>query len=768
MNTKNKFKHMRSKIAYTILVALLLCIVFFAMTNYIYHNAEGEAFEDLHVQTKEIKEDITLQMISDSENLTTMASFASKLYSDGESFDLMFNSFKSIGLIENIGILTPDNTFLTKVGTINTDGILSFSAEAKKGKYISRRVPDITNPKREVIRSSVPIISNGETVGILYGVIELKRMEERYKPMADLQNAQLYVVERGNGNFIIDTMRSKLGNIASLDNTETKNGYSYKQMSVDMKAGNSGYSALMSQTTGEYLYIHYAPLEIGDWQIMLLKPESIVFAKAKHTRHILFIVCLIVVLIMGVYFLLIFTSEKKHSKMNLCASKIRKLLLEINQNYESIYTALEIVTSYAKSRSAFFVDTDGEDFNYILPYLENKLLCKDDRLHFIDTLMSYAVQHHNSRSVMPVKFTANSHLKKIAPEFYSFMVKHDISRVTFAVISNNTTTSILGVINPQKSAKVGELLCDIAVCFSMAIYNKKYLNKTEFIAVTDSLTGLSNRTAYKRDVSRFDKIMPENFACIYIDVNELHIINNTYGHSVGDAMLLTIADNLKETFRGHYIYRMGGDEFLVFIENLSKNEISDLIDELSRKTARSNYNISIGMDYRKKNVDTESLVKEAEKRMYEAKAEYYQKKERKNTSALYNKRVQHITTGIREIDAILSVMSMRYLGIYCVSFKTDTSRSILVPDYFKDLSDSEKLFSKSFSRYIHELVSPDYHRALLNFLNYDVLKKQLSEEYIPSITYKKIDGEKVALNVYALPDHDKYSTECIWIFERAN
>mgnify|MGYP003397039373 CR=1 FL=1 len=41
---------------------------------------------------------------------------------------------------------------------------------------------------------------------------------------------------------------------------------------------------------------------------------------------------------------------------------------------------------------------------------------------------------------------------------------------------------------------------DVAVCFSIAIYNKKHLNKTELAATTDSLTGALNRVAYKKDI----------------------------------------------------------------------------------------------------------------------------------------------------------------------------------------------------------------------------------------------------------------------------
>ena len=90
----------KNNILYTIIAAILLCIVFLTTVSYFYYVAEDEAYENLHMQTKQIKDDMELQLLSDRENLATMANFAAKLYSDGENFDLMFNSFKPVVLLK--------------------------------------------------------------------------------------------------------------------------------------------------------------------------------------------------------------------------------------------------------------------------------------------------------------------------------------------------------------------------------------------------------------------------------------------------------------------------------------------------------------------------------------------------------------------------------------------------------------------------------------------------------------------------------------------
>ncbi|MBO7288369.1 MAG: GGDEF domain-containing protein, partial [Clostridia bacterium] len=312
------------------------------------------------------------------------------------------------------------------------------------------------------------------------------------------------------------------------------------------------------------------------------------------------------------------------------------------------------------------------------------------------------------------------------------------------------------------SARV--LLEDISVCFSIAIYNKNHLNKTYTAATTDSLTNVFNRVAYKKDIISIDEEMPEEFSCIYIDVNELHIINNKYGHAAGDEMLIFIANSLKNTFYGHKIYRMGGDEFLVFANGADQEYIRRSIDVFTQELETKNYHVAIGVSYRTRNSNTEELVREAEKRMYEVKAQYYQSKEKKSVSNDDGKKYKLLKTGILEIDAMLSVLKEHYNGIYRVSLETDIARRILMPSYL-GYKETEENFSKLLSKYIEEIVHPDYNRSVMSFLNYDAIKRQLSAGETPKISFKKNGGENVILSVYKLGDGENIN-DTLWIFAK--
>ena len=365
-----------------------------------------------------------------------------------------------------------------------------------------------------------------------------------------------------------------------------------------------------------------------------------------------------------------------------------------------------------------------------------------------------------------MRITLDGHLENTNSELYHFLCKHNITEVSFAIITDkNNHVSLLGAINPKKSSVARTLLEDVAVCFSIAIYNKKHLNKTELAATTDSLTGALNRVAYKKDILVLDEEKPTDFSCVYIDVNELHLRNNKYGHAAGDEMLIYIANTLKEVFFGHTVYRMGGDEFLVFAKNVEHGQMKNKIDTFIEQLMTTDYKVAIGLSYRKQNTNCEEMVREAEIRMYEAKAQYYQNKEQSSVSKDGDKNYIQAKTGIREIDTMLSVLKEHYNGIYRVSLETDSAHRILMPSYL-GYNEDENNFSKLLTKYIDELVHPDFHRAVMSFLNYDAVKRDIAEGLTPKITYKKINGETVILSIYSLGEDRENVNETLWVFAK--
>ena len=757
-------KYKQHYILYTIITAILLCAVFFALVSTLYSSAQEEAYENLHVQTKQIKDDISLQLISDRENLATMANFAASLYSEEERYDIMFESFKPIGLIENIGILNEDNTFVTKAGVIDVQGVISFEEEATKGAYISSRVSDVTTKGKEIVRSVVPIKVDDKVVGILYGVIQLDKIGDKYQKMAADLDAQLFVYHKDTGDLIIDNLHNELGNISFLKDRVYNDDYSYEQMA----STDNGFTSFMSAYRNENAYLHYSTIEDIGWMIALARYDSQVFAQTRALSQTFLLVFLIMMTIIVFYIMLIMSNERKINDVTTCASDIRMILLETTGDQSNIVEALKQITLFTKAKSAVFFNTDGEDYNYLSPTNKDEVFTEQEKQLFMTELFRYAAEFHNVNggAVNILRIKPNEHLMSTNKELYSLLKNHNISDVSFsATINNANHITILAVINSKQNSLARMLAEKISACFSMALYNTNYLNKTKLVATTDSLTGTLNRVAYKSDLLLFDEENASDFSCIYVDVNELHLINNKYGHAAGDEMLVYIANTLKEVFFGHKVYRMGGDEFLVFCKNTDQETVKKSIDVLAKLLQPRNYHVAIGLSFRAKNLDTESMVKEAEVRMYEAKAQYYQNKEQDSASDISRKEYIQVKTGILEIDTMLSIMKEKYNGIYRVSLDTDHARRILMPAYL-NYNEDEEHFSNLFSKYVSESVSSDYHRAVMSFLNYSAIKHQLLEDKTPKITYKKNNGETVVLSVYKLCDYKTNVSDTLWVFAK--
>lgn len=287
-----KKKSKQHNIAYTIVTAVLLSAVFFGMVSFLYNKAETEAYESLHVQTKQVKDNLALQIKSDNENLVTMANFAAKLNAAGMDYSIMFDSFKPIGLFSRIGILTPDCMFITKNEVFDLKDRISFKDEILRGEHITGRTYSYSIPDQEVIRSAVPIVVGGEAVGIIYGIIKTDELGIRYKQMVQELDAQLFVYDKDTGDIIIDTIQPKLGNISFLKNRKYTNGYSYQEfMSTD-----KGFTSFESAYRDETLHLHYSTIDELGWMIAMGRYDSEVLAGA-HSRAMVFSIIYIIMIL---------------------------------------------------------------------------------------------------------------------------------------------------------------------------------------------------------------------------------------------------------------------------------------------------------------------------------------------------------------------------------------------------------------------------------------------------------------------------------------
>lgn len=167
----------------------------------------------------------------------------------------------------------------------------------------------------------------------------------------------------------------------------------------------------------------------------------------------------------------------------------------------------------------------------------------------------------------------------------------------------------------------------------------------QFIATHDVLTSLPNRYLF------FDRLTQSinqakrygyELAVVYLDLDNFKSVNDLYGHAIGDQLLIQVGNLLQKHIReSDTVARIGGDEFVILIENITNYEevvslIERILPELSGEWADNlpancvTASIGVGI-YPKDGTDATQLVKAADDAMYEAK-------KKRNTYKIHNAR----------------------------------------------------------------------------------------------------------------------------------
>lgn len=163
---------------------------------------------------------------------------------------------------------------------------------------------------------------------------------------------------------------------------------------------------------------------------------------------------------------------------------------------------------------------------------------------------------------------------------------------------------------------------------------KSYEDQLNHIAQYDSLTNLPNRLLLsdrlRQGMSQSDR-SGLHLAVAYLDLDGFKEINDTYGHDIGDKVLIALSQRMKKVLReGDTIARLGGDEFIVLLIDLSKIEdavplIMRLLEASSSQLHIDNLTLkitaSIGVTFYPQNedIDPDLLLRQADQAMYQAK-----------------------------------------------------------------------------------------------------------------------------------------------------
>lgn len=218
-------------------------------------------------------------------------------------------------------------------------------------------------------------------------------------------------------------------------------------------------------------------------------------------------------------------------------------------------------------------------------------------------------------------------------QYDTLKVQHVSSFITVPLFEDGIPFGFYGVDNPPKDMLDYTVnLLQMMGYFVLALLRQRNLQQDLLqLSYNDELTRMGNRRFFMDTLEKLTE--EESVGFVYCDVTGLKRINDTEGHQAGDKLLLQVASVLKEVYPQEQMFRLGGDEFVVvfcssdyemFAPQIVQVMFQHKLDQLKQLTKERQITLAIGAAWKKKpGTQLMSLLAEAERLMYEDKAEFY-------------------------------------------------------------------------------------------------------------------------------------------------
>ena len=230
---------------------------------------------------------------------------------------------------------------------------------------------------------------------------------------------------------------------------------------------------------------------------------------------------------------------------------------------------------------------------------------------------------------------------------------------------------------------------------------KKKQEEIIYLSYRDQLTGLYNRRFYEKELNRLDIKRNLPMTIVMADVNGLKLINDSFGHALGDELLKKVANAIKKGCRGDdVIARLGGDEFVVILTKTDYHQAEQIIkriNDFALKEKVGSIDISISFGYETKyneKIDIGDIFKNAEDHMYRHKL--YE------SSSIRNKTIDIIMNTLyeksnREMQHSKRVSKICEKIAICMNFDKDSVNQIRIAGLMHDIGKmgiDEKILNK--------------------------------------------------------------------------
>lgn len=271
------------------------------------------------------------------------------------------------------------------------------------------------------------------------------------------------------------------------------------------------------------------------------------------------------------------------------------------------YELLPMLLEYFKGEKVYFM-IQREDKLDIITYIGKDKIFENLRINYDDKVAGFFTDEKTYEII-------HEAFAKECNDLYSLCNGNALNQ-NYSIVFPNADKLDKDSMSEKTLINVIKLFIENTMLREKLVYENEH----------DRLTGLYNKGKY---LEMTEHIFPnvDSIAIFNFDVNDLKVMNDTYGHEAGDRLLIKAADSIRKVINNNtFGFRMGGDEYLMVSINIEKNEVDKICKRWEEELARLNESedgincvIAVGVVYAKAPYDFNELTKEADALMYEDK-----------------------------------------------------------------------------------------------------------------------------------------------------
>lgn len=431
--------------------------------------------------------------------------------------------------------------------------------ECMKNKKASSEIKKSALIEEMICIIAVPILKDGEAIGVLYGCTDLKVFNIYENTILENEKTYIQVIDP-DGTYIVKEPSGILGKrdniFDGLNRVESQT--SLREIQEKVKNEEPTYIEISDGECRET--VCFTPLKLNHWCVVTVMDQSRITNSIDyilgHDVYIMIIRVTVGVLLLS--FLILYFSWQE--KRQIEEFNERLLIDEKLFRIASEKSGVIIMSYIIKTKQLHFINPDM--FGLKLPdKIDN---APENFVHYLSDKNKNL--HEELHTIL--KNMENGEGKRT----FFVTVKHSDQE---ELILRIQLTSLFGT--------NGEIRQCIGV-IEDATETQHLREKAD----RDSLTGLYNRSyAVEKINGMLQEFSPAPecvHACVLMDLDNFKKLNDTLGHQKGDQALQDVANILRQHFREYDIVcRLGGDEFLVFVQNIPRNVIEKNIGSLLKK-----------------------------------------------------------------------------------------------------------------------------------------------------------------------------------------